>query len=370
MAVIASLLLISYIFYILKFYRGWKHIEIFNSKPIKKHPHISVIVCFRNEYHMHALIGDLSTQNYPLEHFEVIFVNDHSENSIELKEYSTLITAISNQQLISLSTDKKGKKAALQTGIQHARGELILTTDADCRLTKNWITDYANFYISHNKPKLITGLIQILDSKYWLNTFEQIDFYSLLVTGSGAIEEKSAIYCNGANMAFKKRLFNELSNPMKRELVSGDDTFLLHATKNKYPESIQVLKSKNSLVQTKPTNSLFGFINQRIRWASKSSAYTDINTIFVAFSVYLTNLFLLIALIMGLVSNKILLVYSFFLYLIKFIIDQIIVSSYLTFLQKKKLSYFIILYEWMHSMVVVIVPIIAIFVKPNWKNRI
>lgn len=56
------------------------------------------------------------------------------------------------QHLIeTLPADKKCKKAALMLGIQNARFEYILTTDADCIHSKNWVSSMVQAHISQ-KP--------------------------------------------------------------------------------------------------------------------------------------------------------------------------------------------------------------------------
>jgi hypothetical protein len=60
--------------------------------------------------------------------------------------------------------------------------------------------------------------------------------------------------CNGANFAYTKSLFEDLSGfDGNNTIASGDDVFYKKAIA-KYPEKVHYLKSKNTIVTTQPLN--------------------------------------------------------------------------------------------------------------------
>ena len=102
-----------------------------------------------------------------------------------------------------------------------------------------------------------------------------MEFASLIGSGAGAIGSGNAIFCNGANMAYKKEVFLEVNTYKNDNAASGDDVFLLHSIKQRYPDGIVFAKDKNAIVNTNALDTLSTFINQRKRWTAKSSSYTD-----------------------------------------------------------------------------------------------
>jgi hypothetical protein len=58
--------------------------------------------------------------------------------------------------------------------------------------------------------------------------------------------------CNGANFAYTKSLFEDLSGFDGNNTMSGDD--VLQKAIAKYPEKVHYLKSKNTIVTTQPLN--------------------------------------------------------------------------------------------------------------------
>jgi cellulose synthase/poly-beta-1,6-N-acetylglucosamine synthase-like glycosyltransferase len=195
-----------------------------------------------------------------------------------------------------------GKKNAILTGLQNSTGNLIVTTDADCVHHKNWLREIMNHYGQY-KPKMIIGPV-LMKHRAYFGKIQALDFFSLMISGAAAAGLNKPIMCNGANLAYEKTLLDEFKNPFKIETFSGDDIFLMLAVKEKYPGQIHFLKSNHAVVYTKPEKSLFSFLSQRKRWASKSKYYKDKQVISVALIVLMTNLLLFCNFFAGLIDIR------------------------------------------------------------------
>ncbi len=95
---------------------------------------MSLIIAAKNEeQNIYSLIDSLEKLNYPNENFEVIFVDDNSTD----KTAELIQSRISNKNNYTLITaDNKtiaGKKGALKIGIENAKNNFIVITDADCQ---------------------------------------------------------------------------------------------------------------------------------------------------------------------------------------------------------------------------------------------
>lgn len=250
---------------------------------------VSVIVPFRNEMeNLENLFNALTHQNYPTNKYQIIFVDDHSED-----EGVTLLQGLvekSNIAALILQLDScKGKKEAIRKGVSEAKGELIITTDADCTMNSEWLTTMVKSFET-NGADLIVGPV-LLKGKNQIS-LQRTEFAALIALTSGAIGIKRPILCNGANLGFRKEVFKNL-DPYRNniKIPSGDDVFFLHELKRKRGiKKINFVASESALVSTQGKTDGSAFIQQRVRWGKKSIHYTDRDTILIALLVCFANL--------------------------------------------------------------------------------
>lgn len=235
---------------------------------------ISVIVPVRNEAsNIAELIEDLSHQEYDRLNYEVIIVNDHStDHTAEV--VATAISNLGSQFRLVHLTEVQGKKAAATFGVGEATGEYILCTDGDCRVPKSWIATYAAFITAY-QPYMVSGPVKMTGHRFF-DRVQAMDFSSLQAFGAATLHQGMASSCNGANMAYRKSAFLQVDGYKGNEnLASGDDEFLLQKIFAKYPGKVLFMKASEAIVETLPKRKLSGFIQQRVRWASKWRFYDD-----------------------------------------------------------------------------------------------
>jgi len=234
---------------------------------------ISVIVAAKNESgNIGLLIRHLLAQNYPKELVEFIIVNDHSTDDT-LAQISKIDLP---RNFIVLNADKHtGKKAAVTQGIASAKGELIVTTDADCIMDALWLLSIAWLY-EIQQPKFIASPVIFYQENNFLEKFQSLDFLGMmLITGAG-IGSNKFYMANGANMAFPKAMFDAVNGyEGNRHIASGDDMFLVSKIAQQFPKGIQFNKNLDAIVRTKATSTWADFFRQRIRWGSKNTASKD-----------------------------------------------------------------------------------------------
>lgn len=277
---VSGLIIVLYVVLIVCFTNGWNNINYYYPKhsSVKQTYKVAVVVAFRNEEkNLLQLIEALKKQSFV--EFELIFVNDHSSDA-SLNIVKNNKSHFKNFTL--LHATEFGKKNALKEGILHSKSEFILTTDADCIPENTWIETLYNFQSEFPSDLLVCplGITGNHDSTVF-RKLQQLEFASLVASGAGAIGIGKPILCNAANMAFTRRAWLESRGDLHAELISGDDVFLLLSIK-KRGGIIRFVKSKAAFVHTKPASTFRDFVNQRQRWASKSSSYTDLDIIFTA----------------------------------------------------------------------------------------
>jgi len=361
---IISAILFLYVLQISRYSFGWiktKNIsqEIFSPK-------VSIVIAIRNEEkQIPKLLKSLESQGYSNNKLEVILVNDHStDNTLLLLESSDLDFL----QILNLPEGKFGKKDAITMAVSIACGDIILVSDADCSFTPNWVQIMVR-YFANNDVKLVSGPVAFNRKIGVFQSLQALEFSSLIVSGAGAIGINNAIFCNGANMAYRKEVFLELNNFHNSSTVSGDDVFLLHSVKAKYPNSIVFANDEGAIVKTESTQNFSEFINQRKRWTAKSSYYIDKASIYVSYLVLLTNL-TFVFLFSMLFFNNFFFQFFMFFYLIKFIIDLLLLYPILMFLNQKYLLKWIFIFEFFYSFYIILIVLFSFTTKFEWKGRI
>lgn len=326
---------------------------------------ISVVIAFRNEEgKLGSLLQSLAGQNYPKELYEVILVNDGSEDgSVDIvrgfcKDHHHF-------RLIDNHIRQTGKKQALMEGIRNAGYEFILTTDADCTFNDQWLHTFASF-IAGSHPDMVIGLVIPEEENGFLQRFRELEFASLIAAGAGAAAAGRPIYCNGACMAYKRDLLLNASHLMIPQTVSGDDTFLLHALK-KMHKRIVLLKSQKATVSTKQPETWKEFADQRKRWASKSPFYRDFDTVSTGIMIVLMNLAIIASAIVFFAGFN----YWLFplVYGIKLLADMFLLKSFYKFFKRTFPMVNFLLAELMYPFFLLFILYAGMFSEYEWKGR-
>ncbi len=281
------------------------------NKPVSTtKPFVSVVVAARNEErNIQSLLSSLLCQEYPSTQYEIIIVDDDSND----RTVQHILETAQKQSHPSIhlirSKNREGvtspKKHALSQGIRHSRGEWILLTDADCEPPRSWITGMCRYI----DPE--TGMIvgysppDLSESQAFWQSFFQLDALSLAAMSAGTTGWRVPITCNGRNLAYRRSVFDQVGGFSQiDQYVSGDDDLFLQLVRHQTPWNIAYAYTADTLVPTHPPRSLKAFFYQRIRHASKGFHYHARKTIVLSL-VYLYNLLLLITVPISLLSPQV-----------------------------------------------------------------
>jgi len=236
-------------------------------------PSASIIIPFRNEEeNIENLIKDLSEQIYPAD-WEVILVNDHSnDDSLTLAQDTIKKTKI-NFSIISLPDGNFGKKQALMEGAKYARYDWLVFSDADTRRQVKWLETLLSY--REEKTVAITGEVHVIGRKFWQQMLAaEACSFTILTAGSIAIGRPTL--ANGANWAVHKFVFKELGGHNDSiHIPSGDDDLLIQKISHNYPKRISFASDDNCTIFTNSPKTIKEAINQRLRWGSKFQNYQE-----------------------------------------------------------------------------------------------
>lgn len=321
----------------------------------------SIIVPFRNEgENLPFLIESIEKLDYPKELFEVILVDDESEDMYDLRTTIYDFKIIPNQR-----KSNSPKKDAIETAIQIAKYNWIVTTDADCEVPENWLGVF-DTKIQETNAQMCVGSVGYKKETGFLNNFQNNDFLSLQGVTAGSFGIEKPFMCNGANFAYEKNFFKDLNGfKGNNNLASGDDVFLLQKALKAAPKKIAYLGNLN-IVFTKSCDSWKALIHQRVRWASKTSAYANWYPKILGILVFLTNLSGLLLLAAPFYQFELIQLTAYF-WILKFGIDFMFLkfsSAYFRLPFMNFLSSFLC-----YPFFTVLVIVKALFGKFEWKER-
>lgn len=365
------LLFSAYLVLVLILWNGWKKIGGLNKVTYNEEdlPIVSIIIPVRNEANnVEKLLHDLELQDYPGNKYEVLIIDDASEdNTVEIINGLNSSLEIKLFPLIPTSFRSK-KKAAITQGVNMARGELILCTDGDTRVGPKWVKSMVS-QLDVDKNKFISGPVNLRPANSLITKMQQIEFLSLIGVGAASIYYKLPNMCNGANMAFSKSAFRKVEGYRgKEDIPSGDDEFLMHKINKAFPRSIKFLKDDQAIVKTSPANSIRSFYSQRKRWAGKWKYYDIWQPKILAgfiFTVQLSLLLSLFAVFIGLISIQIFIS----IIALKYLADYLYINYLNRFFKNKvNLLAFTVL-QIVYPLYVTIIGLTSTFGSYSWKGR-
>jgi len=360
---------------LITYYRNWliKLTQFQSSGHHQPKTFFSIIIPARNEEtSITNCISSIIKQNYPKHLFEIIVIDDHSIDDtakivINLQQQNQNIVLIKLQDELNGKRLNAYKKKAIEIAIKKAKGDWIITTDADCTLQPNWLSLYDE-YILKNNSLLVAAPVMFIKENTVLSIFQHIDFMALQAVTAATVSAGFHSMCNGANLAYNKKTFIEVDgfNGIDN-IASGDDMLLMNKIKAKYPNRIGYLFSKKATATTTAMPTWKAFLNQRIRWASKADKYEDKSLLPVLLGIYLLNLLLFLLFFVGLFNWKLLLV-NFILILVKTIIEWRFIKVASKFFGETNFIQFAML-QPLHISYMVIAGWLGKFGTYHWKGR-
>jgi cellulose synthase/poly-beta-1,6-N-acetylglucosamine synthase-like glycosyltransferase len=239
-------------------------------------PFVSVVVPFRNESeHILVHLECMKAQTYPADRFELIYVDDASDDDsrekLDRAEKPATYRVLSSPES---DAPNAHKKRAVRFGVGVARGEIVFGSDADCRYGERWLETMVERFASG--VGFVSGPVAFEPNERLFERTQAIEFASLTLLGAGMIGARKAFTCNAANMGYRRSTFEEVGGfEDNLALSSGDDEFLMQKIAARDPDAVAHCWDRRALCRTDPNKTLRQFLHQRRRWGSKSLHYQN-----------------------------------------------------------------------------------------------
>jgi glycosyltransferase involved in cell wall biosynthesis len=187
-------------------------------------PFVSIVVPFYNEKrYLEQCIQALLTQQYPRDRYEVILVNDGSEDGSE-KIAQALVDARRGQlpSITYVQQRHSGLSTARNAGISAARGDIIAYIEGDALAEPGWLSGLAAAFGDDASIGVVGGKIDTLNDQVAFARFIHWIHYYWPTSGRG-----ERILIIGTNMAFRRAVFEQVGGFFADFRQRGDETAFL-----------------------------------------------------------------------------------------------------------------------------------------------
>ena len=249
---------------------------------------VTLLIPFRNEEKNIPILVD-SLRKIVSSELKIFLIDDQSTDS----SWEVASRCMQQDSRISLlSSPGEGKKDAISYGVLQADTEWILTSDADCQFSPDWVARLQPYFEKDN-AQLIAGAVQVNGKEGFLTVFQRLDWASIALVSQVAMDFERPLMCSAANLAFRKSAFEAVNGyEGNKNYLSGDDEFLLKKIADRFGKDSCVADfSSHNLVLTQAENAWRDFFNQRARWASKWNLHNSVLHAFQAVIPFVIQLF-------------------------------------------------------------------------------
>ena len=350
--------------------KGWGKLRLINAENKLCKTSVSIMIAARNEERMiESTIQDILAQDYPAHLLQLIVVDDHSKDRT-----SEIVLSFIDPRVKLINLNEKEplnsyKKKAISEAIKVSNAELIISTDGDCRMGPNWLKSIVTLYESGDY-KMISSPVSYFEEQNIFEEMQSLEFLFLIGLGASGIGNGNPTTCNGANLAYRRDVFHELKGFQGIDhLASGDDELFMHKVASAYPNGIGFCKSRDAIVYTHAKANLGEFIQQRKRWASKSTSYKNKGIVILGVLIWLFNLSIIITALAGFIDPKFWLI-ALVTILLKMLAEFIFLIPICRFRERMKLLYYLPLLNLIHIFYLVYIGIAGNSGKYKWKGRL
>lgn len=355
---------VGYIYLLQWIIEGWDATGSYKIDDAKTK--VSVIIAARNESLFIAeCLESIYKNDYPQNLFEVIVVDDHSED----KTSAIIMEEFPQVRLLS-NKNGYGKKYAIELASRNADGNLLLFTDADCLVPPQWISTMVANYNSNDIDFLAAPIqIQLKDS--YLSRFQFLDVVATMAVTANGIQRKKYYSANGANMAVNKTKFLELYEVRQdAKIPSGDDMFTIQYLAKQDPSKISFVRALDATVTTKGEETLKELISQRKRWAGKSKHYPEKNILLVQGYVFGLVFVILANFIFGLATDGLGVFTAIMMLFIKVTMDYLFLNYLCKYFEKEEATKKFLISAASYNVYILFAGIIALLPGEYiWKGR-
>ncbi len=333
------------------------------SRNIIAEPSVTVIVAARNEeLSIEPCLTSLLQLDYPASKLEIVAINDHSTDST-LAIMQRMAAEHPSLKVLTAkpgSGNLQGKTNAITQAIECSSGEILMFTDADCRVSPSWIRETIQAFSDDTG---IVGGFTILQASSTFEAIQALDWMILFSTASSTAGWNIPLTAIGNNLSVRRSAYEATGGYARIPFSVTEDYALVRAILEKTTFRLRFPLLKNAYISSTACDSWKQLIRQKKRWGT--GGLDMITHGFIIFSIcWLLSLMFIV----GSFAS------SFFVWgsvlASKLVIDFIYLSDLLRRINKKRYLLYFLPFELYFSLYILVIPFLALFSKNvHWKDR-
>jgi len=263
-------------------------------------------------------------------------------------------------------------------GMESASNEIIVFTDADCRVPTRWLSTVENYFTPDTD--FVQGITSYKYASGMNRVFfglQSIDFLSHGIVSAAAIGAGLPINANANNLAFRRAAFERVGGyGTDGRVVSADDDQLMQklwkanrrVNGGERRRKIRFMTEHSGSVETAPTKTVAALFEQRKRWGSITVHYgiRQIALLSAVFAFYLT---ISAVAVMSIISPARYLPILLSLMFVKLSGELALLIPGTRIFRKKNLRKYIIPASILQLPLTLAAVIFGVFGKFDWKGR-
>lgn len=255
-------------------------------------PVVSLIIPARDEAaSIQTCLDHVLASSYPLHLLEVIVVDDQSTDSTAALARS-YTGKFPNMRLVSSTGTSTGKTGALNQGIATSSGSVIMTTDADCRLSAHSIASNVQQY--RQGASVVAGSVLYDYGDTAFGAIQALEFLGLVTVGAGTTGLGKPTICNSSNLLYTRTLLQRVAPDGFDESAAADE-LIIQSLSVADGEYAAFNADPSAYALATPVQDLTAFFRQRLRWASAVGSFKNTGAMVIALALFVFLLVLAVS---------------------------------------------------------------------------
>lgn len=248
-------------------------------------PSCSILVCARDEEeNIGRCLESLARIDYPADKLELLIVDDKSTDRTPeiLEEWQKRLPHLHILRTGEEIAHLRGKVNALTQGMDLAKGEFVMITDADSRVEPNWVREYLKYY---DATTGMVASITLLDIHRYFDGVQSIDWSYLLGIALASANINVPLSVIGNNISIRRAAYEDVGGYRNIPFSVTEDFALFQAIWHKKPWKVKFPVHHDLTVTSQPTPTLKAWWRQKHRWVKGGEGLKAIG-----YLIYITGL--------------------------------------------------------------------------------
>jgi cellulose synthase/poly-beta-1,6-N-acetylglucosamine synthase-like glycosyltransferase len=327
-------------------------------------PRVSVIIAARDEEEqIGACLESIVRLTYPQELLEIIIVDDRStDRTVEI--VSRFTDRQAHIRVLQIETESEflpGKTNAVMSAVDISRGEILMFTDADCRVPPTWVENTVSYY-SDPSVGVVAGFTSLI-GETWFEEMQALDWFVLTSVAAATTRLGFPVTAVGTNLSVRREAYDSVGGYREIPFSVTEDYALFHAVTASGKWKARFPMDPATLVESTPCHDWKQLYDQKKRWFTGGRGMDAKSLLIFAFP-YVFNFLILLGVFfspwwaVGLAVA------------IKLLVDYLLCLPATLAFRRNVLLFEYPLFEIYYYMYVLIFPLLVIFRgEITWKER-